>query len=281
MLSYADIQARLSHSERLRLQKLLHIILPREKPPSLLRCFLKESYARLGLSTAELRSQGLWPSFVKLLDFYGFLTRSSLDLDEQRALEKNPYTIWPNKDHCVLNADALDFLCSQSDVRKKNYLCFALQKLSSREKKSWCKWLGINAPVSSERERTLALYRRLARLNCSKEETLPQQLPEFLDEVFPDDLALSPVAWFYRGVLTFYRSLEETEKKIQELSPLARTLLPFFKKGSLLISAIPLDESSQSLGWRIVRTKEKFVLEDCFAPFFESCVEEKKEGILF
>ena len=311
MLAYSDIQNKIPDCERMRLQKLLHVILPKGKgmAPVVLRHFLKESYARLGLSATELKTQSLWPSFVKLLNSYGFLPRQLLDAEEQKQLEKNPYTIWPSKDYCILNADALDFLASQVVLKKENYLCFALQKLSSREKKDWCKYLCLNVPLSSERERTIVLYRHLARLNCQKkamesratestaieEKTMEQaglkeksallKLPEFLDEVFPDDPALSPLVWFYRGVLGFYRCLEEAEKKKQGLPPLAQILLPLFKSGRLLISE-EAPRPSQALRWRILRAKEEppsFMQVDQFIPLFNlhSCNEQKQEGMLF
>lgn len=301
MLSYSDIQNKIADCERVRLQKLLHIILPKEKSALALRCFLKESYARLGLSITELKTQGLWPSFAKLLNSYGFLVRSSLDSDEQKQLQANPYTIWPSKDYCVLNADALDFLASEPSLKKENYLCFSLQKLRAREKKDWCKCLGLNTAVSSERERTLVLYRHLAHLNCQKqtmaeknmnltkpnEEAALRQLPEFLDEVFPDNPALSPLAWFYRDVISFYRALGEAEKKMQEYSPLAQALFPLFKSGRLIILAAP-PEASKALRWRILRTKEEapsFIQADHFSSFLDLHVrfhsEQKKEGMLF
>ena len=309
----------------MRLQKLLRVILPHkkemeeERAPVVLRRFLKESYLRLGLSALELKSRGLWPSFVKLLDSYGFLPAKALSIEEQRQLQKNPYTVWPSKDHCVLNADALNFLASDPSLKKENYLCFVLQKLSPRAKKDWCKCLGLETVFSSERERTLALYHHLAQLNCQQkdspntrrdtlgnklghrlehtiehththsiEEKALWQLPEFLDEVFPDDLSFSPMAWFYRDVLSFYRSIEETEKKIQRLPPLAQRLLPLFKSGRLFVLAAHPPEPSQALRWRILRTKEHrspftAIEADQFSSFLNlhSHSEQKKEGMLF
>ena len=305
MLSYSDIQDKIPDSERARLQRLLHSILPRNRKPLELRLFLKDSFLRMSLSSLRLKSQGLWPSFTKLLGSYGFLPANLLSAEEQKQLQRNPYTIWPNRDYCVLNADALDFLASDPILKRESYLSLALHKLSAREKKDWCKYLKLNPKLNSERERSLSLYHHLAYLNCqsgsimdenrekraeiekaiTKEESSLLQLPRYLDEVFPDEALSCPMAWFYRDVISFYNALEESEKKKHSLPPLAQSILPLFKKGTLMVSPAPLIPS-QALRWRILITKEDTSLLSqvpSLTSFLNSLGnnEAKKEGMLF
>ncbi len=287
----SDIQDKISSTERerMRLQKLLSVILPVDETVNhsiALRRVLQDSYERLGYPLEWLRKRGLLSSFEKLLDAFGFLPLETLNDEEKEQLIKNPYTVWPNERHCFLNGDALPFLAQDKELKKQNYLCFALQKLDAREIKHWCRWLGLGLASSSQRARTLLLYRHLAYLHYQQKQDNPSleqeiclaELPTFLDEVFPDDPSYCPLAWFYRDVLSFYRALEETEKRLEQFPVIARLLVTLFKSGRLVISPVT-PQLGHALRWRIVTTKEKGLCfrrnDDTFD--YQPIIEEKDQ----
>ena len=284
-LFFSEIQKKLPLpiEEKRRLQKILGTILPKDIHPAALHRLLHVSYERLGPPVKWLKERGLFASCQKLLDNFGFLSEESLSLEEKENLQKNPYTLWPAKDVCFFNGDALTFFISDKELQKENYLWYILQKLSSQAKKDWCRWFKLNLPIRSERERTLMLYHYLAQLSLqdlnaeSCLEIQPAKQPVFLDEVFPDDLVSSPMYWFYRDVLTFYGSLQEVEKKKTLLSPRAQALLPMFKKGKLAIMPAP-PEFGERQRWLIVETREcssSLIPNEYFSPFL--LAEENKE----
>ena len=270
MISYSDIQHKLPEEERRRLQKLLWIVLPKHSPPAHLRSMLNEAFKRLGLSIQKLKGKGHWQIFEKLLNSYGVLAKKELNEKEQKILKENPYIICINKESFVLNIDALNYLSYDKNIKNKNYLWLYLQKMSAREKIDWCRWLNINLKFNSERDRTFSLYHYLANLNHKEQKLktnsnqdifneISSTSPLFLNEIFPDNLLISSIAWFYRDAISFYRSLYETEKKLENLTPLARNLISLFKNGSIIIA--PVNKAKdQNQRWKIIKTKERHPL---------------------
>ena len=266
MVLLSDIQAVISASERARLQRLLSIILPHADTKALphFAHFIQESYGRLGPPSEWLRQRQLMPSFKKLLDSFGFLPAKNLNSKEKEQLLNNPYVIWLDQNYCLLNGDALAILIEDKELKKQNYLCFLLQKLSNCDIQAWCQWLGLDISVPSRQARTFFLYRHLACLHNQQKLDNPSlrqtscftNIPNFLDEVFPDDPSYSPLSWFYRDVFSFYRALQETEKKLESLPQAAKLLIALFKSGRLVVVPAPA-KLGQPTRFRIIVTKEK------------------------
>ena len=60
--------------------------------------------------------------FQKLLDHFGVLTRSQLKIAEQELLERNPYVVWTDEEHCCLCQEAEDALREDPYFKDSAYL---------------------------------------------------------------------------------------------------------------------------------------------------------------
>ncbi len=288
MLFFSHIHTRLSKEEKLRIQRMLRVILPGNVKPIALRRLLLLSYERLGNPTNWLEERGFLSSFQKLLYHFSYLKKDAMSLKEREELQRNPYTIWPTKEDCFLNGDALPFLVSDRRIKKANYLWLFLQKLKPQAIKDWSNWLGINFSIDSERDRMAVLYHHIAQINKKNWNEKKIGLlglekgdeAVFLDDIFPDDLNFSPVYWFYRDVLSFYATLHEIEKKQKSYSLEIRELLYFFRIGRLTIAPAP-QKDGEKQRWIINKTEEGHSIFSMKESFFPFLLGEKNKEMLF
>ena len=255
ILSLAKIGNALSEFEKLRLQKLLKCILPIEKHPIILRKFIQERLLVIYTQNKKIHSE---LSFQKLLKNFGVLSRENLEENEYTSLTKNPYVLFPSKNICFLNADTLPILAEDKDLYEQNYLLFIIQKLGPYEKKDWCHCLKVTKKIGSERERNILLYHILAKKNHLNQHFEEEYIPKYLEDIFPRN-TLHPMSWFYRGVITFYKALEETEKKLNSYLPIVQKTIPLFKLGRLVIKKNKEMNKEKGL-WKIVRVSEKDII---------------------
>ena len=251
---------KLPKSELRRIQKLLKVILQHNASRESLKKNPAVLFKNMGRPTEILQNMSEFSrlTFFRLIDSFGVLTLEQLTEAEKEALQANPFTIWPSDTTCVVSGEALNLFSNVPEIRKGGYLFSYLGSLSAQEKRAWSGWLGLSNQIRSEKERTQKLYAYLARIRCnnpaSKASPAAGQLHpmaaeydicgdahsllaevSYLDQVFEDNPARNPVAWFYRGVLPLYHSLEDAEKKWESLSSLERRLLLSLKSGQLII----------------------------------------------
>ena len=180
----AELYTVLPDPELLRIQKTLKIILSRGLDAERLRRVVREGYARLGRPFEIMERMGVADAFGKLLDGFGMLSVEQMTATEKADLQKSPYTIWPDERRCVVSGEAFELLANEPAFRKRNYLYGELTRLPVKERRAWFRWLGLDCPVRSEKDRCHQIYMHLAAVRRQpRGPALPDRarLPEFLD----------------------------------------------------------------------------------------------------
>lgn len=253
----ADLFALLPVVESRRIQKSLKIILTSGLDRDRLRRLIRAAYVRLGNPGEVIERLGVAPVFTRLLESFGVLSDDRMSAQERTELQRIPYTVWPEENVCLLSGEALELLAGESTYRNQNYLCMELVRMSARERRAWAQWLGLECSVRSEQERSHRLYAHLA---IQREKTGPLStagLPQYLDEVFPDDPVRSPVAWFYRDVLPLYHCLRELENLLDPRCTAQETLrvLRLLKSGHVVVHAVA-PAFGEKTRYKLVATRE-------------------------
>lgn len=275
----ADIFCELPPAELLRLQKSLRVILHPGAGRERIKAALREAYRRLPAPSECTASESGRSAFDRLLENFGALDASALSQAERAELQKHPYTVWPDESRtrCYLSGNALERLLQDGELRKAGFLLHALFRLPVRERRAWRRWLqspDLAARGGSERELSIRLYQRLGELRRQERraasamgEAAPAlteqiELPEFLDQVFPDDPHATPLAWFYRDILPLYQCLAETESLLarkvsreKREARLQRQIIALLKSGRIVLRP-NTPEFGEPLRYHLVRTRE-------------------------
>ncbi|MEQ9365711.1 MAG: hypothetical protein RIF32_15815 [Leptospirales bacterium] len=263
----SELYSVLPDAEVRRIQKTLKIIVSRGLDSERLRRVVREGYSRLGQPFEVLERQGLSDAFLKLLDRFGVLSADQMSDEEKADLQKNPYTIWPDDRHCLLSGEALELIAQESVFRKRNYLYGEVSRLAVKERRAWFRWLDLDCAVRSEKDRCHQIYLHLAeerRRPDGRRLLQNKNLPEFLDQVFPNDPLKTPVAWFYREILPLYQALADAEKQLKALRPGSREfrereekldIIEAFKFGALIARAEP-PAFGEATRYRLMWTRE-------------------------
>jgi len=258
--SLADILNALPRTELLRIQKGLKVILYPGAGRERVKAALRDGYRRLGAPSARLRSDAARAAFQKLIENFGVVGTESLNPQERTELLKNPFTVWPDESRtrCFLPGEALDGIIQDGELRQDGFLLHALFRLTVRERRAWRRWLQSPELAGSEKELSICLYRRLGELrrrdrlsenrigspdgDAEEPENpgAPGDLPEYLDEIFPDDPLQSPLAWFYRDILPLYQCLAEAEAALSSARSNKAVrrqaqILALFKTGRIVV----------------------------------------------
>ena len=250
-IALSDHFPSLPEEERSRLQKVLKVVL-QARNWERWQGKVEQLYQMQGEMQRYLESDAM----VRLLDAFGVLSANELCEAEKLELKASPYTIWPDPDHCYLSAEALQLAAQTKFYRKQDYLFSAILRLSPQEICAWFRWLGFTDRLPTRKKRAQLLYNQLACLRAVCEhDPLPEVLPKYLDEVFPDDVAREPMAWFYRGVLPFYDILREIDATGRKLPPDFIRLLQAFRLGKIVLEA-EKPNFGEATRFRIIRTRE-------------------------
>ena len=296
---------RLPGPEVKRLQKLLGVLMPATADRAGMKRTLLSVYRRLGAprevlgydpeSCNDLPLQKS-PEYIqksevieKLLSSFGIINTEGLEEAEIAELNSHPYTIWTGEKICTISGEALEILAEDPFFRKQGFLFAHLSSLSSKERKSWARWLNIENFSGPEQIRLQKLYQGIAGLQAASEAELPEKPPEYLDEIFPDDPKSTPVAWFYRDVLPFYAALGDclSQNKSQDkkdrqynLSPEQENYINLFKSGRLIIRP-ETPEFGQKNRYRVIASREKSELSRLHSETLISPKDEVRENLLF
>ncbi|MBI3395648.1 MAG: hypothetical protein HY042_07435 [Spirochaetia bacterium] len=259
------------------MQRQLRVILRHKDERAALSHTLSHAYRRLGDPQKILDRLDCRSPFNRLLDSFGVLTVEHLTSEETDKLAKIPYVIWPDERHCMVAGEVVDMLAEDENVMREGYLFAHLASLSAKELNAWCRWIGSSEPMSTERER-VKLYTHIAWLRYADEKQPdgPAIHESFLEDVIPDDPAVSPVSWYYRGILPLYEALGQTEQS-GVTDPRIRSIVSLFKTGKLAAYAEPAG-FGLPVRHRLVRTREGLSLRP---PVVACSLGEFKEGLLF
>ncbi len=281
----------LPEREKQRLQKLLRIIFSQTADRAAVQKQIQGSYAALGSVMALLKSRKLETSFQRLLQSFCILQSAQINSEEREELQKNPYTIWPNENCCLLSAEAIELLQEQPHLKGENWLFMAIGRLRAAECRAWSHWLNLKEELPSLKEQKMHLYLELSRLRCmekSEERNILsaqlKELPATLEEAFPDNPHRCPMAWFYRSILPLYHCLREVENNRAEMekNPSKFYLLQLFKTGRVIAKPGP-SIIGEKIDWLIKPTWEKreSAIQENLPDALFSQLTNPKEGLLF
>ncbi|MEQ8350007.1 MAG: hypothetical protein RH862_00885 [Leptospiraceae bacterium] len=245
----------LSNNEVLRLQKSLKVILRHENKPDRLKGTLLSLYNNL--QNAPGLSQG---SFQKLLIAGGLLCTEEMSETEKSELASNPFTVWPNSHCCSIAGEALEALKRDDRFLKDGYLFAFISRLTSREIKAWSTWLSRVHDLPRKPSNAQELYRYLLLVRASRSEAGSETARELsgkdLKAVLRDE-SDSPMHWFYRDILPFYRSLDDLDARMdKEGQSSVKPVLQAFLYGDV-ISYGEITGFGEPLKYTIVKTREK------------------------
>ncbi|MDH5656872.1 MAG: hypothetical protein OEZ34_13245 [Spirochaetia bacterium] len=261
---------RLPEDEVNRLQKTLGIILRNSSETEKLRSSVQNIYIKIGDPASYMKrkkgSEDAVNSLFRLMDAFGAMHISQLESCELSALKENPYTVWPDQETCMIAEEAMDYFSESFETLPSDYLFKYLRQLSAKEKKAWARWIGLDFNSANDRMRNRLLYKKLARLRFENEKKYSEEIHvKYLEDLFPDEPVKFQVAWYYRGVLSFYDSLSRMEAENKDLSAPQIHILNLFKTGKMFISKEKPDFGC--------RSKNKIVISR------ESHPERKMSGI--
>lgn len=248
--------SQLSRAEVLRLQKSLKVILRHENKTERLQSTLLSLYNNL--QTAPCLEHD---SFRRLLTAGGVLATEELTSSEQEELRENPFVVWPNASFCSVAGEALEALKKDNRFLRSGYLFAFISRLSSKEIKAWAQWIARTDRLGRKPSNAQELYRYLLLVKAPAQEPPGQQSATEIDgmdlKAVLVDEPTSPMHWFYRGVLPFYRCLDDLHGKMQkEDSPAeVHRILEAFQRGDL-ISFGEITGFGEPLKFLIRKTRE-------------------------
>ncbi len=279
-----------------RLQKVLKVILRHTSSGELLRKTLDGLYRNMGRPSELLENmeQKSRDALLKLLDSYGVLTADQLTEDEVEQLRNSPFTIWMSEKICVAAGEALGLFAEDQYFRARGFLFAHMKYLPGKEMKAWGKWLGLGDGMRREKDRARNLYNHLGELSyadtrraqdeastlASAKEDSNDDIPEYLEDVFPNDPLTCPVAWYYRDVLPLYESMARAENApIAADNEQAARLIQDIKQGRVVVRQ-EAAEFGQPARNRLVRTRENIAGPMHDFRFIDRG-ERKRENYLF
>ncbi len=248
----------LPDSEKLRIQKRLGIILKRSDDYYPLKKTLTLKLRRLGHPSHYVSSFGERERlhFEELLSQFGILKKHQFrDTPEYQSFMSLPYVVEDAEGNIRVISEALDLILEDPGFVKKKYLLHHLNSLSFQEKKSWARWLGMTEETKPSRQLTRSLWNGIGRLRQSQDKNgihpeLFSILPGYLEDIFPEGDIHSPLYWFYKQVVPFYRSLNELEKTGAGSSAGLIRWITLFKLGYLFI--LPEEQGiGKPVKWKI------------------------------
>lgn len=245
----------LSSQEVTRLQKSLKVILRHENKPDRLKNTLLSLYNNLQ------NAPGLEEdSFHRLLISGGILATEEMTEQEREELTRNPFAVWPNPGCCTVAGEALDALKKDNRFLKDGYLFAFISRLSPKEIKAWGTYIARVHGLARKPSNAPELYKYLLLTRP----TAREQARQTRDDLAGKDLksvlldgADSPMHWFYRDILPFYRCLDDLDAKMEKEGQVATLpALRAFLYGEV-ISYGELVGFGQPLKYTIVPTKEE------------------------
>ncbi len=254
--------SRIPKAELRRLQIQLRMIIRKGEDPDRLEKSIISALERLGRPWDLLTNKStgkLNDDFAFLLNRFGTIKKSQVNEKRWNYLIAHPYTINPDDTRCLIFSEAYHLIQTCPAIRKSGYLVSYIHYLGNAEKKAWINWLinkGTRTPLKTS-NLTGDIYREILRKRVSKsfstDDNRDISAPAYLDEVFSNDPAISASGWFFRGILPFYKTLQQME--IEKSSPEISVFINLFKLGILAIRPAK-SEFGEPSKWEIFKTRE-------------------------
>ncbi|MDF3819773.1 hypothetical protein P3G55_07685 [Leptospira sp. 96542] len=199
-----------------------------------------------GLSRQELLS------FIFILTQFGDIVRSETP-PEYLLLETIPYVIQWTKGHYMIPLEILEHLAYERIFKDQGYLFTLIPALPIKEKKSWIRWIGVDFEKGGDRDLNFEIYsqcRLLQKPFLGK--SLVQETEINLEQIWPRGKN-EYIDWFYKGLSTFYYSMEEMNRK--ERDPFLLHVIELVKSGKFILKRKPDSFGSEST-YSLVATVE-------------------------
>ncbi|XDD54456.1 hypothetical protein AB3N62_01205 [Leptospira sp. WS4.C2] len=199
-----------------------------------------------GLSRQELLS------FIFILTQFGDIIRSETP-PEYLLLESIPYVVEWTKGHYMIPMEILEHLAHERIFKDQGYLFALIPALSIKEKKSWIRWIGVDFEKGGDRDLNFEIYsqcRVLQKPFLGK--SLVQESEIRLEQIWPRGKN-ECIDWFYKGLSTFYYSMEEMSRK--EKDPFLLHVIELIKSGKFILKRLP-DTYGKESSYSLVGTVE-------------------------
>jgi len=183
-----------------------------------------------GLSRQELLS------FIFVLTQFGDTTRTETPA-EYLLLESIPFVVQWKKGHYMIPLEILEYLAHERIFKDQGYLFALIPALPLREKKSWIRWIGVDFEKGGDRDLNFEIYfqcRLLQKPFLGK--SLVQESQIELEQIWPPGKN-EYIDWFYKGLSTFYYSMEEMSKK--EKDPFLLHVIELIRAGKFVLKRLP------------------------------------------
>jgi hypothetical protein len=199
-----------------------------------------------GLSRQELLS------FIFVLTQFGDTTRLETPA-EYLLLESIPFVVQWRKGHYMIPLEILEYLSHERIFRDQGYLFALIPSLPMREKKSWIRWIGVDFEKGGDRDLNFEIYfqcRLLQKPFLGK--SLVQESEIELEQIWPQGKN-EYIDWFYKGLSTFYYSMEEMSKK--EKDPFLLHVIELIRAGKFVLKRLA-DVYGEETRYSLVSTVE-------------------------
>ncbi|TGN06501.1 hypothetical protein [Leptospira ilyithenensis] len=219
-------------------EKHLGIILSENQPHLQQHIMIRRALLQLGGSVDVLSglSRQELLSFIFVLTQFGDVTRTETPL-EYMQIESIPYVVQWKKGHYMIPLEILEYLSHERIFRDQGYLFALIPSLSIKEKKSWIRWMGVDFEKGGDRDLNFEIYfqcRLLQKPFLGK--SLVQESEIEIEQIWPKGKN-EYIDWFYKGLSTFYYSMEEMSK--QERDPFLVHVIELIKAGKFILKKLP------------------------------------------
>ncbi|BDA77273.1 hypothetical protein LPTSP3_g02030 [Leptospira kobayashii] len=235
-------------------EKHLGIILSENQPHLQQHIMIRRALQQLGGSVDVLSglSRQELLSFIFVLTQFGDVTRTETPL-EYMQIESIPYVVQWKKGHYMIPLEILEYLSHERIFRDQGYLFALIPSLSIKEKKSWIRWMGVDFEKGGDRDLNFEIYfqcRLLQKPFLGK--SLVQESEIEIEQIWPKGKN-EYIDWFYKGLSTFYYSMEEMSK--QERDPFLVHVIELIKAGKFILKKLP-DTYGQESRFSLISTVE-------------------------
>lgn len=236
------------------LEKHLGIILSENQSHLQQHLMIRRTLQTLGGSVgilSNLSRQELL-SFIFVLTQFGDTIRGETPA-EYLLLESIPFVVQWKKGHYMIPLEILEYLSHERIFRDQGYLFALIPSLPIREKKSWIRWIGADFEKGGDRDLNFEIYfqcRLLQKPFLGK--SLVQETQIELEQIWPYGKS-EYLDWFYKGLSTFYYSMEEMSKK--EKDPFLLHVIELIRAGKFVLGKQP-EQFGEQPSYALVSTVE-------------------------
>ncbi|MCG9873938.1 MAG: hypothetical protein MH321_04035 [Leptospiraceae bacterium] len=171
-------------------------------------------------------------SLIFIITQFGDTT--SIETPPEYTDVKNiPYVIEWKKNHFTIPLEIFQYFSVERLFREQAYLFALIPMLTKEEKKSWIRWIEVDFEAGKDRNLDFEIYFHCRLLQKPFQGKSLIQDPEFLLEDLWPTGSCEQMDWYYKGLTTFYYSLQELSKK--ERDPFKKHVIEVIKCGKYVL----------------------------------------------